>query len=290
MSQNRICLGTVNFGLEYGPESRKLTSNDVKSLLEYSHEIGVDCLDTARGYGNSEERLGEFVDLVKNSKIISKLSLRDLNSVEEVLDELRDSLNRLKRKSIYCVLLHDTAAVLKDSRKIMIFQQSMSLAVDIGLIATFGYSIYNLDEIHQLGEYGCPILNLQVPENILDRRLIDSDCLSELSNDGCTIYVRSLFLQGYLSNPNLNNSSNDELNIFLKYFRLACSDLDLPPSKASLAYFNSIKWATYAVIGCDSWSQLRNNFETLSTIILPEDFYLSLPQLPSHLVDPRRWN
>jgi aryl-alcohol dehydrogenase-like predicted oxidoreductase len=290
VNKNRICLGTVNFGLAYGPESRKLSYDEVKSLLNYSREIGVEYFDTARGYGNSEKLLGEFVGLVEPSNIVSKLSLRDLNTVEEVLKELRDSLQRLKRKSINCVLLHDTEAALTDVRKIKLFQHSMLVAIETGLIKTFGYSVYSLDEIQQLGEYDYPISNLQVPENILDRRLINSEPMSQLNKDGCTIFVRSLFLQGYLSNSQIDNHSRGEMGVFLECFRLACLELGLSPSKVSLAYFNSIEWAKYAVIGCDSRSQLKDNYETLNTVVLPEDFYVSLPQLPLHLVDPRRWS
>lgn len=290
MKQNRICLGTVNFGLEYGPGSRKLTYDDIESLLKYSREIGVDYLDTARGYGDSEALLGQFVDLIKNSNIVSKLSMKGLDSVEEVLNKLRDSLKLLKRKGIYCILLHDTEAALTDAKKIKIFQQSMFLAVETGLIQTFGYSVYSLDEIYQLGELDYPILNLQVPENVLDRRLINSELLLKLSKDGCTIFVRSLFLQGYLSNPQIDNSLRGEMKVFLESFHSRCSDLGLSPARVSLAYFNSLKWAKYAVVGCDSRKHLKDNFETLNSDILPEDFYSSLPQLPPHLVDPRRWS
>ena len=42
---------------------------------------------------------------------------------------------------------------------------------------------------------------VQLPLNILDRRLIDSDILARLKNRGVEIHVRSVFLQGLLLMP-----------------------------------------------------------------------------------------
>lgn len=291
MKKNQICLGTVNFGLEYGPNSRKLTLNEIQDLLVFSQKNDINFLDTARGYGDSESILGNFSYLVDKSKLVSKLSLNNLNTVDEVLVELRDSLFRLRRRNIHCVLLHDTAFCLEQAGKVKLFEDSMLRAIELGIIETFGFSIYDLNEIMKLQDQDIRVMNLQVPENIMDRRLLNANLLSELKSNGCVIYVRSLFLQGLLSDKkNINQEFiGAEMQHFLEIYRLRCSKVGLPPSVAALAYFNSLTWASFAVIGCDSKKQLEENLSTLEFVKLPTDFYLDLPQLPLRLVDPRRW-
>ena len=60
--KNKIILGTAQFGMNYGinnsmgvPEDK-----DVSSILDYAHKNGINTLDTAIAYGNSEERLGKL--------------------------------------------------------------------------------------------------------------------------------------------------------------------------------------------------------------------------------------
>ena len=291
MKPGQICLGTVNFGLEYGPDSRKLSLNAIQELLIFSQENNINFFDTARGYGDSETILGSFSYLLRKSHMISKLALKSLNTVDEILNELKDSLNRLRKSKIHCVLLHDTAHCLEQSGKVKLFLDSMLRAKDLEIIETFGFSIYDLSEVVQLLDQDFQVLNLQVPENIMDRRLLDSDILSQLHSNGCVIYVRSLFLQGLLTKNDISNTQHygAEMRAFLDQFHLSCSRIGLSPSVVAIAYFNSLTWASFAVIGCDSKKQLEENLKTLETVKLPSNFYLDFPQLPLHLVDPRRW-
>ena len=57
---SKIALGTVQFGLDYGITNNigKVSQDEVRAILKYAKENGIDTLDTASGYGNSEEILG----------------------------------------------------------------------------------------------------------------------------------------------------------------------------------------------------------------------------------------
>ena len=68
----KLGLGTVQFGCSYGISNTKgqVLKDEVKRILDFAHKNGIDILDTASLYGNSEEILGQF-DLSK-FKIVTK--------------------------------------------------------------------------------------------------------------------------------------------------------------------------------------------------------------------------
>ena len=57
---NRLALGTVQFGLPYGVANKigKVSLPESKAMLEFAKNNGVDMIDTAISYGDSEQSLG----------------------------------------------------------------------------------------------------------------------------------------------------------------------------------------------------------------------------------------
>ena len=58
---SRLTLGTAQLGFSYGVANRSgaPSQKEVQKMLETAAAAGVNCLDTARGYGDSEKVLGE---------------------------------------------------------------------------------------------------------------------------------------------------------------------------------------------------------------------------------------
>ena len=69
---NRIGLGTVQMGLAYGVANTtgQPALAEVNAILTNASELGIDLLDTASAYGNSEEVIGKLAD--GQFKIVSK--------------------------------------------------------------------------------------------------------------------------------------------------------------------------------------------------------------------------
>ena len=57
----KVALGTVQFGLDYGVTNQhgQVTIEEVESILDFAKINGIDTLDTASRYGNSEQVLGD---------------------------------------------------------------------------------------------------------------------------------------------------------------------------------------------------------------------------------------
>ena len=81
---NKIALGSVQFGLEYGVSSGpgKVKSEEVKKILSYAASKNIDLIDTALGYGNSEKILGN-IKINKNFQIVTKTRYFDNNKITE---------------------------------------------------------------------------------------------------------------------------------------------------------------------------------------------------------------
>ena len=58
----KLCLGTVQFGMDYGVQGGSRPSvNEAVAMLDFAVQNGVDAIDTAAAYGTAEEVIGEFL-------------------------------------------------------------------------------------------------------------------------------------------------------------------------------------------------------------------------------------
>lgn len=198
---SRLALGTVQFGLAYGVSNTagQVGPQAASEILARAHGLGVDLLDTAIAYGSSEQVLGEIG--VDRFRIVSKLpaipeGTQDVHAW--MLSSADQSLGRLKRPSLYGLLLH-RPGVLSGEHAAAIRQAFRELKAS-GKVAKTGISIYGPDELDALGTLD-DIDIVQSPLNILDTRLIDSGWLDKLHRAKVEVHVRSVFLQGLLLMP-----------------------------------------------------------------------------------------
>lgn len=195
---SKLALGTVQFGLDYGVANQdgRVTVEEGKKILAEANRAGVDTLDTAIAYGDSEATLGQIG--VANWQIFSKLPRMpdDISDVDGWVEaQIVGSLSRLKVAQLDGVLLHYPVQVFSgQGRKLPIALQKSREA---GLVKKIGASIYGPGELSDLlGVFDVDLI--QSPLNIVDRRLIDAGWLAKLTLAGVEVHVRSVFLQGLL--------------------------------------------------------------------------------------------
>jgi len=194
----KLAIGTVQFGLEYGISNAagKTSLNEAAGILDAARLAGIDTLDTAAAYGDSEQVLGRIG--VNGWNVVSKVpSLPDssVNGQEWVVNNVRQSLDRLQVKRLDGLLLHSASDLLKE--------QGSNIAAGLrevkaeGLVGKVGYSIYSPQLLPNLFKIMPPDL-IQAPFNILDQRLVNSGWLGRMTDAGVEVHVRSIFLQGLL--------------------------------------------------------------------------------------------
>jgi aryl-alcohol dehydrogenase-like predicted oxidoreductase len=288
---NKIALGTVQFGINYGVNSTgcQVTPSAVADILNYSRSHNIELLDTAPVYGNSEKVLGSAN--IKDFKIVTKtrsfnqsfISDREINLL---ISDFNQSLQLLKKKSIYGVLVHNADDLLSPGSDKIINQ--LRIFKQHGLISKIGVSIYTSDQLQKIIDR-FDIDLVQLPFNILDRRLIDSGILHKIYNQGIEVHARSVFLQGLLlmtkeSRPKKFGRWNDLWKLWHEWL----SDNKLTALEATIRYAISIPEISKVLVGVDSKDQLRNIFEAIDGQLppIPEEFSM----YDSDLLNPSNWN
>ena len=177
---NKIALGTVQFGMNYGIShtTGQIPFDEIARILHFCNKHGIDTIDTAQGYGESEKVLGQFN--LSSFKVITKL----IGAAR-----LETSLENLKLDSIYGLMLHRENECNEHT-----WAQFESYKTR-GMVKKIGVSVYSPELLNNLIDL-YPIDIVQLPMNILDQRFIP--ILDKLKNKGIEVHIRSLFLQGLL--------------------------------------------------------------------------------------------
>lgn len=285
----KLALGTVQFGLNYGVANTtgRVNADMVDTILRRAQLMGMDTLDTAIAYGDSESVLGSFG--VQDWKVVSKLPAVPEgcpNVAQWVKEQTHKSLQRLGLQRIYGLLLHRPSQLLES------FGSDIYAALQVlkaeGFVSKVGLSVYRAAELDNLWpKYQLDLV--QAPLNILDRNLVDSGWISRLKEADVEIHTRSAFLQGLLlmSADKRPIQFNRWANIWQEWdsWLLATG---LTPLQACLRYANSIQEIDRVVVGVDGMAQLNE-------IIAATDG--TLDYLPSFnilnddpLINPATWN
>ncbi len=189
---NKFSLGTAQLGMDYGIANKngKIKKNDAFEILNYAYKIGVDAIDTAHSYGDSEAVIGEFVK--KNNlkfKIISKYpSVKSNAQKNKAL--FHESFKRLNTQSLYGYLVHSFEDFLKNK---WLWEELEKLKAE-GLVEKIGFSIYKPAEIEVLYKKNIKFDIIQFPYSVFDKRF--NPYLADLKQRNIEIHVRSVFLQG----------------------------------------------------------------------------------------------
>lgn len=206
MSDNRagnhkLVLGTVQFGLDYGISNAggRPAMEAVRRILDLAKAVGIDTLDTAAVYGNSEEVLGLLASVSDFGVITKTLPIPagtlDESSISRVSDVFDRSLSRLRRDAVEGVLVHQAADLLKPGADLL--YALLSEWKVAGRTARIGVSVYDPQEADEiLRRY--PIDLIQLPFNVVDQRALHAGALARLRDAGVEVHARSAFLQGAL--------------------------------------------------------------------------------------------
>lgn len=261
----KLALGTVQFGQSYGVANKagQVPAAEAKAILEYAASTGINMLDTAVGYGDSEQRLGEIG--IPDWQVVSKIpavpdGCGDI--ISWVTESVQSSLQRLGLPRLYALLLHKPQQLLgADGGQIYAALQQLR---ETGLVQKIGASIYapaELDDLCRRYEFDV----VQAPFNLFDRRLIDSGWMSRLANSGVELHVRSIFLQGLLLMPSSDrpakfNRWQAHWSAYSDWLRSA----ELTPLQACVRFSLSFPKVTRVIVGVDNSDQLRALVEAAS--------------------------
>ncbi|HSZ73426.1 MAG TPA: aldo/keto reductase [Rhizomicrobium sp.] len=299
-----LVLGSVQLGLAYGAANRtgKPSREAALSLVRRAADAGISTFDTARCYGDSEERLGEAFAGRKPIRAITKLSpLTDLppNATKEEVRNAVDasivqSLLALQRKHLDCLLLHRASHIKAFGGAIW---NRVVEHYKAGTVRALGVSVQNPAEVFMVLEHR-EVQHIQLPFNLFDWRWKERGVTSRLkAHHDITVHARSVFLQGILATrdpsvwPDIEGVNAEELVHLIG--KLAREFGRESPADLCMAYARAQDWIDGVVIGMETEAQLDANLRlSVKPPLSMEDrawLETMLPRVPERLLDPARW-
>lgn len=305
LEYSELTLGTAQLGMEYGIANRngKPTTEGAVSLIHKALGYGLNSIDTARGYGEAETRVGESLKgkYAEQALVITKLDpLAWLyqNQSQRVFSAAVDasvlrSCRELRLDQLPILLLHRWEH--RRAYQGAIWGRLLQLKAE-KVIGMLGASVQTPEEA--LEAIGDPEIKLvQLPFNILDWRWREAGVIQALEERKDLIaHIRSVFLQGILTSelniwPEINGVNARELaaeidELVKTLNRENRADL-------CIAYVRSHPWVDSLVIGMETLEQLEENIRLFKKKPLTgEEARLvekGLSKVPAELLNPALW-
>lgn len=280
----KLAIGTAQFGLDYGVSNQtgKVSRGEVSRILGFARAFGIDMLDTAIAYGDSEAALGSAG--VSDFQIVTKVGnvATGRKQHEWMQEQVEASCRRLRVDSLYGVLLHRSPTTDLEAWRYALISLKES-----GLAKRVGVSVYSPFEIDYLLD-ALPLDIVQCPFNVIDRRMLDSGAFERMKSLNVEVHVRSVFLQGLLLMPPEGVPPH-----FLKWanvlerFQSWRLESGMVASEACIRYARAIPFIDRIVVGVESEAQLQeiHRYFSLPGVTAPDDLGVD----DEALVDPSRW-
>lgn len=285
-----LAIGTAQFGLDYGISnfSGKVNLDEAKEIIRFAQKSGINTIDTARDYGDSEESIGKCD--VSSFNVVTKIGtiLGNEDNISNWVElEIESSIKKLRLQKIYGILLHRPHELLLENGDVL-YESIMKLKEN-RLVEKIGVSVYSINDLMNIVDrFNIDIV--QLPVNIINQEILHSGFLQELKSKNIEIHARSCFLQGLL----LMDFNDIPLkfkkwsNIFLDW-RDWLDENNINAVQGCLSFINSIDGIDKVVVGVENVNQLKELVDYSNTTKGIKTF----PNLSCNdvnLIDPSNWN
>jgi len=289
---SRIGLGTVQLGLTYGiaNKSGQPSTQQAQGILQEAKKSGITFLDTARGYGTSEEIIGEFLKADDRSgNMIVSTKLPGVETLKQSITEtIETSRQMLGLARIPFLLLHRAVDLNEKVLSELKGLQAQSI------LDRLGVSIYTPEEAEiALAHKDVDII--QIPFNIFDQRLRRNGFLKRAAGLGKMVIARSAYLQGLALME--ERDIPEKLSAFIPFkqkFKAISENYKIFEKELALRYVLSQNEITSVIVGAETVPQVKENIEIASRDSLPENILKEIESnfvdIPDKLINPALWN
>ena len=289
----QIALGTAQLGLNYGINNKtgKPATKEVFSIFDTAYKNGIEVLDTAYAYGDSEKIIGDYIrDTERKFTICTKLPHIACGN-QNVFHFLNESLQNLNVNQIEYYLLHNIIEASNPN----IIDELIKLK-EKELIRKIGVSVYDIKEVELVLEKDI-FDAIQIPMNIFDRRIFKSGYLEELKRKKIKVFIRSIFLQGlFFSESDEIPFKLEKARKYLEMIKDFSNKFDLDIADLIFGWFKYNGFGDYILIGVETNNQLETNVKSFNKEIdnkIMYEFNKLVDEIKiandSIIIDPRRW-
>ena len=283
---DKLVLGTVQFGMDYGIANRsgQVSKEESDAILSLAWERGIRRFDTAPGY-QSEDLLGRFFarnKLQNSAKVLTKIP--PLAGTTDYRRAVRDTISCSLEKlgcPIDGLFFHRSA----DAGLLEVDPAFFSSVLEEFSISFFGVSVYEPSEIESFRNSRFE-LAFQFPLNVVQKSFEAVDMPIGKR------YARSIFLQGLLSVPtDLRSNAGPGLSQFHKCYHQALAQQKINPLDYAISFVANSSSADFVLVGVNSMSQLNQILSAdIKETCSCDDIERLVSELDHSVIDPRTWN
>ena len=259
-----ISLGTVQLGLNYGIHNHdgKPDRASAFAILDAAMAGGINTLDTAAAYGDSEEVIGAWLRERPDMQvpfIVTKAANLDHSSdgalKDSLMRQVESSKRRLGMEQLPMLMLHHCDDYLKDQDRVSKLFQELKANGDIRFSGISAYSYHDYKAIAASGFDAT-----QIPVNLFDWGQIENGGIQAIADAGMMIFVRSVYLQGLVfQDPDTLPAHMAFCRDTLVKFRELCKKYNLSPAELAISYALSLPGVTSLVLGSETAAQVESN-------------------------------
>nr|WP_276574789.1 aldo/keto reductase [Paenibacillus allorhizoplanae] len=299
-----LTLGTVQLGMPYGIANQQGQPDQrvAGHILDAALEGGITCLDTASAYGSSEQVLGTyFKQQTRSAHIITKLHLTvdhdtTLANLEEQIEaSISRSMERLQTSCIPAVLLHRPNVLGIFGEKVT---ELLRKQVKRGNIGTMGASLLS----YETQEFAANWKELQddfyeivqLPINIMDRRMFANGTFDKLRNANKKLFARSIYLQGlFFLQPTELRGNLEAAKPWLTLLHAYAEQEGMSVPELAFSYIHHLPGISSIVFGAETPEQVKENIALLGTPAISDETLQELAtafaKVPEQVITPAMW-
>ncbi|MGB3676967.1 MAG: aldo/keto reductase [Candidatus Nanopelagicales bacterium] len=293
----RLSLGTAQFGGHYGISNTggEIQHTDAHGIIEAAVMRGITMVDTAPAYGEAESTVGRVLASHPTVQITTKLpsvsSLRRGRAPslsDALIESLTRSLQRLARRSVEVVLVHDVEDLIGTHGPAV---TSALLAIKSrGLAQRVGISAYTLEQVEMATETFVPDV-VQLPINVYDQRLLRNRGIETLAASGVEVHARSIFLQGLIlmSPEAVGRKFGMAARSHQEQFHAECDDFGTTPLKACIDFARQVDGLSRIVVGATSSTEIFQICDAADSAASSVDWD-EYELFDGVVIDPAQWS
>lgn len=259
-------LGTVQLGKRYGlgTDADKPSEETAFHMLDTAMELGVNNLDTANNYGDSEKVIGRWLAKRRAEGkelpwVVTKIGPFDQSNPtalrDDILRQAEKCLETLGVDTIDCLMFHGFEDYATDAETAGKTLNDLKAQGVCNMTAISAYSRHDYGVIADSGFDAT-----QIPLNIFDWNQIENGGIEKLNRSGMMIFCRSVFLQGLVFHtPEDLDPQMSFCFPYLRKFNDLCKEFSLSPAALALSFVLSVPGVTTAVMGCDTVKHVESN-------------------------------
>lgn len=293
-----LCLGTVQFGIDYGVfNTPKKDPDYCISCMDYATQNGISAIDTATAYGTAEEITGQFLakKTVPREKLYISTKLLP-NILDEVNPEdyekvirlnLQKSLETLNTDYVDSYYFHSSRYAFNDE-----LLSAIKSVQNEGLAKRVGVSVYYPEEALACFDND-NVSCIQAPYSIFDHRMNENDVFAKGLEKNVNIDVRTAFVKGLIK---LNEDEVPEhlakAKPILRKLDALCKETGYSRIDLAIGYVKREKQINHLVFGIRDLEQLKYDISSFEKEI-PSDILDEIDKefsgIDADIVVPSLW-